>query len=45
MFGYVTASWKELTAEEQKRYGAGVLRHLPGDPAKKHGHRKNLPEL
>ena len=22
MFGYVTASWKELTAEEQKRYGA-----------------------
>ena len=31
MFGYVTASWKELTAEEQKRYGAvycGICREI-----------------
>ena len=31
MFGYVTASWKELTAQEQKRYGAvycGICREI-----------------
>ena len=31
MFGYVTASWKELTAGEQKRYGAvycGICREI-----------------
>lgn len=31
MFGYVTASWKELTTEEQKRYGAvycGICREI-----------------
>lgn len=31
MFGYVTASWKELTKEQQKRYGAvycGICRRI-----------------
>ena len=31
MFGYVTASWKELSKQEQERYGAvycGICRRI-----------------